>query len=138
MRSNKVVTAAVLALFISPLGPPSVTAFAGKEAKAYPEEGKIVANGLTERVVNGQHKHAHTYTVVTDAKSYRLECGHKPVFGSMGEECGESKKLQIADVIHFRIEKDQAYIPITKSDNSAAEEELRILSTALKPDELTR
>jgi len=53
----------------------------------------------------------------------------------MGEECGGSKKLQVGDVIHFRIEKGQAYIPITRTDNSAAEEKLRILSTALKPDE---
>ena len=45
-------------------------------------------------------------TVETDTKSYLLECGHKPVFGSMGEECGGSKKLQLGDVIHFRIEKD--------------------------------
>jgi hypothetical protein len=129
---------AILALFILALGPFSVTVFAEKGAKTYPEEGKIIATGLTGWVVNRQHQYAHTYTVVTAAKSYLLECGHKPLFGSMGEECGGSKKLQVGDVIHLRIEKDQAYIPITKSDNSVAEEKLRILSTALKPDELTR
>jgi len=75
---------------------------------------------------------------VTNAKSYLLECGHRPLFGSTGDECGGSKKLQIGDVIHFRIDKDKAYIPITKTDNSAAEEKFRILSTALKPDESTR
>jgi len=128
---------AALAVFFLALGPLSVTVFANKDAKTYPEEGKIVATGLTEWVINNKHQYAHTYTVVTDAKSYLLECGHKPLFGSMGEECGGSKKLQIGDVIHFRIEKDRAYIPITKADNSAAEEKLRILSTALKPDELT-
>ena len=129
---------AVLALFSLALGPLSVAVFAEKDAKSYPEEGKIVATGLTEWVINRQHQYAHTYTVVTDAKSYLLECGHKPLFGSMGEECGGSKKLQVGDVIHFRIEKDRAYIPITKSDKSVAEEKLRILNTALKPDELTR
>ncbi|PYX29051.1 MAG: hypothetical protein DMG77_14315 [Acidobacteria bacterium] len=113
----------------------SVTAFANKEPKTYPEEGKSVATGLTEWVVNSQHQHAHTYTVVTNAKSYLLECGHKPLFGSMGEECGGSKKLQIGDVIHFRIDKNQAYIPITKIDNSVAEEKLHILSTETqRPD----
>jgi hypothetical protein len=112
----------------------SVTGFATKEPKTYPEEGKIVATGLNEWVVNSQHQYVHTYTVVTNTKSYLLECGHKPLFGSMGEECGGSKKLQIGDVIHFRIEKNQAYIPITKIDNSVAEEKLHILSTALKPD----
>lgn len=125
---------AVLAVFVLALSLLSVTAFANKAAKSYPEEGKIVATGLTEWVVNSKHQHAHTYTVVTKERSYLLECGHKPVFGSMGEECGGSKKLQLADVIHFRIEKDTVYIPITKSDNSAGEEKLRILSTALKPD----
>jgi hypothetical protein len=125
---------AVLAVFILALSLLSATVIANKEPKAYPEEGKIVATGLSEWVVNNQHQHAHTYTVVTSAKSYLLECGHKPVFGSMGEECGGSKKLQLGDVIHFRIEKDRAYIPITKFDNSAAEEKLVILSTTLKPD----
>jgi hypothetical protein len=125
---------AALTGLILALGLLSMTAFANKEPKTYPEEGKIVATGLSEWVVNRQHQHAHTYTVVTSAKSYVLECGHKPVFGSMGEECGGSKKLQLGDVIHFRIEKDQVYIPITKTDNSAGEEKLRILSTALKPD----
>ena len=123
------VAGSILALAICPY-----TAFANKESKTYPEEGKIVATGLSEWVVNSQHKYAHTYTVVTNAKSYLLECGHKPLFGSTGEECGGSKKLQIGDVIHFRIEKNQAYIPITKIDNSVAEEKLHILSTALKPD----
>jgi len=125
---------AVLGVFILAVGILSVTALANKEPRTYPEEGKILATGLTEWVVNSQHQYAHTYTVVTNAKSYLLECGHKPLFGSMGEECGGSKKLQIGDAIHFRIEKNQAYIPITKIDNSVAEEKLHILSTALKPD----
>jgi hypothetical protein len=125
---------AVLCVFILALGILSVTALASKEPRTYPEEGKILATGVTEWVVNRQHQYAHTYTVVTNAKSYLLECGHKPLFGSMGEECGGSKKLQIGDVIHFRIDKNQAYIPITKIDNSVAEEKLHILSTTLKPD----
>jgi hypothetical protein len=128
---------AVLAIFLA-LGPLSLPAFANKEAKTYPEEGKIVATGLSEWVINSKHQYAHTYTVVTNSRSYLLECGHKPLFGSMGEECGGSKKLQIGDIIHFRIDKDRAYIAITKIDNSVAEEKLRILSTALKPNELTR
>jgi hypothetical protein len=75
---------AVLAIFILALGLLSVTAFAKKEAKTYPEEGKIVATGLSEWVVNSQHQYAHTYTVVTNSRSDLLECGHKPLFGSMG------------------------------------------------------
>jgi hypothetical protein len=123
-----------LAVFILALGMLSVTATASNEPRTYPEEGKIVATGLNEWVINSKHQYAHTYTVVTGTKSYLLECGHKPLFGSMGEECGGSKKLQIGDVIHFRIDKNQAYIPITKTGNSVAEEKLHILSTALRPD----
>jgi len=124
----------LIALFVLALGILPGIAFASKEPKTYPEEGKIVATGLNEWVINRQHQYSHTYTVVTKTKSYMLECGHRPVFGSMGEECGGSKKLQIGDVIHFRIDKNQVYIPITKIDNSAAEEKLHILSTALRPD----
>jgi len=120
----------VIALLISLPG----YVVAKKEARAYPEEGKIVATGLTEWVINSKHQYAHTYTVVTNARSYVLECSHKPVFGTMGEECGGSKKLQIGDVIQFRIENDRVYIAIRKIDNSAGEEKLRILSTALGPD----
>jgi hypothetical protein len=124
----------LIALFVLALCTLPGIAFASKEPKTYPEEGKVMAMGLNEWVVNRQHQYSHTYTVVTNTKSYLLECGHRPVFGSMGEECGGSKKLQIGDVIHFRIDKNQAYIPITKIDNSAAEEKLHVLSTALKPD----
>ena len=127
----------LIPLFVLALGIVPGIAFASKEPKTYPEEGRIVATGLNEWVINRQHQFSHTYTVVTNTKSYLLECGHRPVFGSMGEECGGSKKLQIGDVIHFRIDKNQAFIPITKIDNSAAEEKLHILSTALKPDTTT-
>jgi hypothetical protein len=133
-RQREALASTVLAVFVLALSLLSVTVFANKEPKTYPEEGKILATGLTEWVVNNKHQYAHTYTVVTSAKSYLLECGHKPVFGTTGEECGGSKKLQIGDVIHFRIEKDRAYIPITRTDNPVGEEKLRILSTALKPD----
>jgi hypothetical protein len=125
----------VAAAFVLALGLLSASVFANKEAKTYPETGKIVETGLTEWVINNRHLHTHTYTVVTESRAYLLECGHKPVFfASVGEECGGTKKLQIGDVIHFRIDKDRACIPITNSDNSVGEEKLRILSTSLKPD----
>jgi hypothetical protein len=124
----------LLAVLILGLDFLCASAFAGADPKTYPEEGKIVATGLSEWVVNSKHQYAHTYTVTTNTKSYVLECSHKPLFGTMGEECGGSKKLQLGDLIHFCIEKDKAYIPITKSDNSVGEEKLRIVSTALKPD----
>lgn len=127
---------AVLVVFIVALVLPQCV-FAKKESKTYPEEGKIVATGLTGWVINRQHQYVHTYTVVSGGKSYLLECGHKPLFGTMGEECGGSKKLQIGDVIHFRVENGRVYIPITKIDNSTGEEKLVILSTEIKPDAAT-
>ena len=107
---------------------------AKKDAKSYPEEGKIVATGLTGWVINSQHQYAHTYTVASNGKNYVLECSHKPLFGKMGEECGGAKKLQIGDVIRFRVDKERVYIPITNNDNSAGEEKLVILSTSLSSD----
>jgi hypothetical protein len=133
-RQPVVRTIAPFAVFILALSLLPLAAFANKDTKGYPEEGKIVATGLTEWVINNQHQHAHTYTVVSNGKSYLLECGHKPVFGSMGEECGGKKKLQIGDVIHFRIDKEKVYISIIKSDDTAGEEKLIVLSTELKPD----
>ncbi len=51
---------AVFALFVMALGVPSVSVFASKEVKTYPEEGKIVATGLSEWVINSKHQYAHT------------------------------------------------------------------------------
>lgn len=133
IRPVKLRELAAFLAFIVAFGSPGYV-LAKKEPKAYPEEGKILSTGLTEWVINRQHQYAHTYTVATSAKTYLLECGHKPLFGSMGEECGGTKKLQVGDVIHFRIENERAYIPITKVDNSSGEEKLRILSTTLRSD----
>lgn len=133
-RCSRKPSSALLFVVVLALVMLSLTAFASKDPKPYPEAGKIVATGVTEWVINRQHQFAHTYTVVTDSRSYVLECSHKPIFGTMGEECGGSKKLQIGDIIHFRIDKNEAYIPITKTDDSVGEEKLHILSTALKPD----
>src|SRR5205085_8999005 len=94
-RQSRTRARALWAMLILTVSMFSVNAFGKKEPKSYPEDGKIVATGLTEWVINNKHQYAHTYTVVTDTKSYVLECGHKPLFGSMGEECGGSKKLQI-------------------------------------------
>jgi len=122
----------ILICFTVALGSPGC--IQAKDAKSYPEEGKIVATGLTEWVINRQHQYAHTYTVEAGNKRYVMECSHKPLFGTTGEECGGSKKLQIGDVIHFRMDNDRVFIPITKVDNSTGEEKLKILSTELKPE----
>jgi hypothetical protein len=133
MQGDKQRVIRPLAVAILALGLLSATVFANKQTKTYPEVGKIVATAITEQDVRDEHYTAHTYTLVTESKSYLLECGF-PWVGTRGRECGGSKKLQIGDVIHFRIEKDRVYIPITKSDNSVGEEKLRILSTSLRAD----
>lgn len=129
----------VMILFILGLTSPAESAFAKKEPKSYPEEGKIVATGLNQyATVNNQKKFTHIYTVETSTKAYVLDCDRRPVFASTGDECGGDKKLQIGDVIHFRLEKGWAYIPIAQTLSPVepakqGEQKLRVLSEELKP-----
>jgi hypothetical protein len=75
--------------------------------------------------------YSHTYKIETDTKIYEMDCGKTPMFfGSTGKECGGDKPLQIGDVIHFRVEKGSAHIPL--SDGS--EQKLRILNEEAKPE----
>src|SRR5579883_2832708 len=72
--------------------------FAKKPPRTYPEEGKIIGTSIN------QVEHTRTYRVVTDARTYELDCGkHPELFSSTPGECGGDKKLQIGDVIHFRV-----------------------------------
>ena len=70
-----------------------------------------------------------TYTVKTPTRVFVLECPfwmtgfhiHSP------SECGGSRKIAIGDVIHFRIEKNQAFIQTDKG----IEQKLNILSEGI-------
>jgi hypothetical protein len=110
----------------------SIAAFAGE--RDYPLQGSVVALGTTQEMIGGGgpgpvstmlHR---TYTVKSSTKVYVLECPnwmngfhiHSP------SECGGSKKIEIGDVIHFRVAKTYAYIPADKGK----EEKLHILSEA--------
>ena len=96
--------------------------------KAYPEEGKIVGTGVNQVTVT------RTYKVTTDTMSYELDCGKRPpIFSRTPGECGGDKKLQIGDVIHFRLEKGKAYIPVPESVESGGEQKLRVLREELRP-----
>lgn len=117
------------------LGP----AFAKKEPKTYPQEGKITGLGTNKREFGrGSYAFSHTYKVQTDTKIFELDCGKMPFLGHTGGECGGEKKLQIGDVLHFRVEKGWAYIPVTGKGEDGKprdfEQKLRILSEDLKPD----
>jgi len=98
-----------------------------ENAHVYPIAGKIVgrsANQITRTV---------TYRVLTESKIYELDCGKHAVFSSTPPECGGEKKLQIGDEIHFRLEKNRAYLPVEPSVDPSGEQKLRILREEVKP-----
>ncbi len=131
----------LLALFILAVVALSGTA-AAKEAKTYPESGKVIGIGQNEHTKThpktgnntggGSYSvYSHTYKIETDTKIYEMDCGKTPMFlGSTGKECGGDKPLQIGDVIHFRVEKGSAHIPLP----DGSEEKLRILNEEAKPE----
>jgi hypothetical protein len=128
-------------------------AFAAKHPKDYPETGTITGTGTSgQSAVGGtmvgtgalrtRTVYTHVYKVETDTKTFQLDCGKLPMFSSTGGECGGDKKLQLGDVIHFRVEKSWAYIPVTEmqldtntgqKNQISYEQKLRILSEDLKP-----
>ena len=114
-------------------------AAAKNEPKTYPEEGRVIATGTMEHtrtsgVTNGSvssfSKYTHTYKVQTATKIFELDCGKEAVFHSTGEECfAGGKPIEVGDVLHFRIDKDSACIPILDQNGmQSGEEKLRILS----------
>jgi hypothetical protein len=108
--------------------------FAGKAPKTYPEEGKVVGIGSAEHY---NRTHSHLYKVETATTLFLLDCGTR--LGFSGGECGGEKKLQIGDVIHFRVEKEWAYIAVTQTSTNengtekkqAGEQKLRIVREEL-------
>ena len=131
----------LLALFIFTLVALSGAA-AANETKTYPESGKVIGIGQNEHTKThpttgnnmggGSYSvYSHTYKIETDTKIYEMDCGKTPMFlGSTGKECGGDKPLQIGDVIHFRVEKGSARIPLP----DGSEQKLRILNEEAKPE----
>ncbi len=127
----------------------TAAAFAAKEPKTYPEEGKITGTGQNEHsqttgggaVMNGtgtmnthsRTVYSHLYTVQTDTKIYQLDCGKLPSFHSTGGECGGDKKFELGDVIHFRIEKGTANASVMNG-GKPDEQKLRVINEQLRPD----
>jgi hypothetical protein len=109
-----------------------------KQHKLYPQEGKVVGTGVLEHHVG---YYSHTYTVQTSEKVLLLDCDKSGSFlHRTGEECGGNKKLQVGDVIHFRLEKEWLYLPVTETfadiDNidrqQQTEQRLRVVKEELK------
>jgi hypothetical protein len=132
------------------------TAWAKKPPKTYSEEGKVIGAGSGQHTAGGglimgtpstvsvRTVYTRTYKVETATKVYELDCGKPPaMFSSNPGECGGDKKIQIGDVIHFRVDKGWAYIPIVETTHDSysnaeqtvsGEQKLRVLSEDLKPD----
>ena len=109
---------------------------ATKKPKTYPETGKVIGTGTTGHTRGNGTAFSHTYKIETDKAILLVDCGKLPFFGGTGEECGGQKKIQIGDVLHFRIENSNIYIPV--ADPSGAEgsdeQKMRIMSQEAKPD----
>jgi len=136
-------TALILASMLAPSA-----AWAKKEPKTYPIEGKVSATAInqvpyTYSTSDGKTTQSHrgiartrTYTVQTDGKTYELDCGKRPgIFSTTPGECGGDKKIQLGDVIHFRVNKGWAYVPVTESGQADREQKMRILNEDLKTDD---
>jgi len=118
-----------LILFILALSFPVATISAKKQPKTYPEDGRIIGTGTSQFLTR-------TYKVVTDTRTYELDCGKRRNMCSQTPgECGGDKKLQIGDVLHFRIEKGHAYIQVPKTVDGTGEQQLRVVREETKaPD----
>jgi hypothetical protein len=108
------------------------SALAKKEPKTYPEEGKVVGMGTKAYVGFGAPTVLFpSYRVETDTKVFELLCDHR-------KGCGGDKKLQIGDVIHFRLDQYRgtrcAFIVAPEANNPTREDKLIVLSEDLKPE----
>jgi hypothetical protein len=110
-------------------------ASADKKPKTYPESGKVIGLGTTPHTRGNGTVYSHTYKVETDTNIFLLDCGKLPFMTGTGGECGGQHKIQLGDVIHFRIEKSDVYIsaPDLAGGTGSDEEKLRIISQELKP-----
>jgi hypothetical protein len=106
-------------------------AFAKKEPKTYPEQGKIVGVGTKTYVGAAPTLLYPSYRVETDTKVFELLCGNR-------KGCGGDKKLDIGDALHFRLDQYHgarcAYIVAPEGHDASREERLLILSEDLKSE----
>ncbi len=111
---------------------PSMLFAGGKE---HPMQGTVTALGTSQDTTGGGttvFTHVHrTYTVKTDTRVFVLECPYDmdaiPIVAP--RECGgkKKKKIAIGDAIHFRIEKNNAFVLTAQGKD----EKLRLVSEAM-------
>ena len=105
------------------------------DSKEHPIQGTITALGTSQETTGGGGStpvstHSHrTYTVRTDSRIFVLECPYnmEGLHIAAPSECGGKKKLAIGDTIHFRVQKNHAFILTVEGH----EEKMRVISEAL-------
>ncbi len=125
---------ALQVVFLASIMLPAVLLAGGKD---HPEQGKVTALGTRQETTGGgtgsvltsEHR---TYTVKTDNRVFVLEC---PYFMRIGirigpSECGGKRKIALGDTIHFRLEKNNAFI----LDDRGKDQKLRVISEEIKAD----
>ena len=119
----------VLFLGVLSLGVLVIAAAKEKPPLTYPVEGKIFGTGVNTVTMT------RTYKVEANNRIYELDCGKRSgLFTITPGECGGDKKLQIGDILHFRIEKGWACIAVPVTVSPTGEQKLRILHEDLKPN----
>lgn len=106
--------------------------FAG--GKVHPMQGTVTALGTSQDTTGGGSTpvftHVHrTYTVTTDTRIFVLECPYdmEALHIVAPSECGGKKKIAIGDTIHFRLEKNNAFVLTAQGKD----EKLRVVSEAM-------
>ncbi|HUA15192.1 MAG TPA: hypothetical protein VMG31_07830 [Verrucomicrobiae bacterium] len=109
--------------------------FAG--GKGYPVQGIVTALGTAQDTTGGGGEtpvltHLHrSYTVKTDTRVFVLECPYDMNAVLARTECGgKKKKITIGETIHFRLEKNSAFL----LNAEGKEEKLRVLSESMSAD----
>ena len=125
---------------IALLGCVACSTIAQARNKEYPLQGEVVALGINQEMIaappvvhgtgggSGDTIQHRTYTVKSSTRVYVLECPYSMngVHIHAPRECGGEKNIAIGDVIHFRLEKNRAYVQTDKGK----EQRLSLVSEA--------
>jgi len=130
MKRSHQRSACLLAALVFVLG--GSVAFAGGDPKTYPEEGKVTGTSTTDVHGSGPHgEHTLTmpsYKIETDTRIYEVRCANSFA-------CGGKNKLEIGEVIRFRVGKKMGkQCVFFQAPGDDKERYVLVLSEELKPD----